>query len=302
MIIRELFGHLGAAPRRGLVFAAGGSADIILAKTIATGLIGQGCARVDLVQPLNCARLSEKGLTTKAGEAFALVPEADLDPQAVLRHRSVVSCETFPDHRRGKGITISAALKWEHGERYVGAAHGDGLALLAARREGGRPFYDFAIGVDGGGDVLTHDHTEFDRVVVDGFRCGWDGARPAILVAMGLGADGGSAPAEFDDILLEGWTQLESVVLDEAFAAALHADLEYLGLWHPNPAGWRSDDPYWGYGFKVPQIIAMAVRQDFPFADDRPGSGLVRFPRRRVLKPMNPTLLREARLFLREAD
>lgn len=38
----------------GFVFAVGGSVDIISAKTIATGIISEGCSQVELAQPLNC--------------------------------------------------------------------------------------------------------------------------------------------------------------------------------------------------------------------------------------------------------
>jgi len=123
-----------------------------------------------------------------------------------------------------------------------------------------------------------------------------------MLIAMGLGADGGSAPAEFDDVALEGWRSVGTTEVESAFADALHRELEQLGLWNESPASWSSDDPYWGYGFKVPQIIALAVRNEFPF--DAPGGDpdLVLFPRRRELKPMNKRLLREARLFLNEVN
>jgi len=158
------------------------------------------------------------------------------------------------------------------------------------------------IGVDGGGDVLTHGDDEFDRVVLDAFRSGWSSARPLILIAMGLGADGGSAPAEFDGVALEGWRPVGTTEVESTFADALHRELDRLGLWNESPASWTSDDPYWGYGFKVPQIIALAVRSAFPFEVSEGGQDLVLFPRRRELKLMNKRLLREARLFLKEVN
>ena len=302
MIIRHVLEQIGHRSRRGLVFAAGGSADIILAKTIAAGLVGEGCSHVDLAQPLNCRNLSQKDLLGDAGNRHALEPESDLDPEAVLRHHASIPSDHHADHRRGKGLSISSSLEWDHGSRYVCAAHGRGPTSLAGRRDGEVPYYDFAVGVDGGGDVLTHGDDEFDRVVLDGFRSGWSSARPLMLIAMGLGADGGSAPAEFDDVALEGWRSVGTTEVESAFADALHRELDRLGLWNESPASWSSDDPYWGYGFKVPQIIALAVRSEFPFDAAGGEPDLVLFPRRRELKVMNKRLLREARLFLNEVN
>ena len=204
MIIRHVLEQIGHRSRRGLVFAAGGSADIILAKTIAAGLVSQGCSQVDLAQPLNCRVLSEKGLLVDVGRLHALEPEDGLDPESVLRHYASIPSERHADHRRGKGLRISSSLEWDHGSRYVFVVYGVGFFLFVGWRDGDAPYYDFAVGVDGGGDVLTHGDDEFDRVVVAGFRSGWSSARPLLLVAMGLGADGGSAPAEFGDVSLTG--------------------------------------------------------------------------------------------------
>jgi len=297
MIAHSVVEQLGPSRSRGIVFAAGGSADIILAKAIAAGLVRAGCDSVDLAQPLNCSTLAEKGLLSEAGEHHALIAEADLEPELVLRHYAIVPCERHPDHRRGKGLSISSSLEWRHGSRYVCAAHGGGPRALAARRLEGDPYYDFAIGVDGGGDVLTHGDDEFDCVVVAGFRSGWQSHRPLLLIAMGLGADGGSPPASFQRVSLPGWKQVSSAEVDGGFVDELQADLERLGLWHPEPASWKSEDPYWGYGFKVPQIIALAVRGEFPFPAADGAHHLVQFPRRRELKVMDQRLLREARLF-----
>lgn len=302
MIIEYIVELISSRRGRGIVFAAGGSADIILAKTIAAGLISQGCSQVDLAQPLNCRALSEKSLLADVGRLHALAPVSDLDPEAVLRHHATISSDRHADHRRGKGLSISSSLEWDHGSRYVCAAHGQGLSSLAGRHDGEAPYYDFAVGLDGGGDVLTHGDDEFDRVVLAGFRSGWSSARPLLLIAMGLGADGGSAPEEFGNVSLAGWRSVANTEVDGALADSLHRELERLGLWHGSPARWTSDDPYWGYGFKVPQIIALAVRNEFPF--DAPGHqpDLVLFPRRRELKLMNKRLLREARLFLSEVN
>ena len=300
MIVERVGEQIGLRGGRGIVFAAGGSADIILAKTIAGGLVRRGCSRLDLAQPLNCRTLGDKGLLCEAGVQHALEPEVGLEPDAVLRHHATVPSDRHPDHRRGKGLSISSSLEWDHGSRYVFAAHGRGSSSLAGRRLGDAPYYDFAVGVDGGGDVLTHGDDEFDRVVLDGFESGWASTRPLLLVAMGLGADGGSAPEEFREVSLDGWRSVATESVDDDFALSLQQELEGLGLWHPNPSSWSCDDPYWGYGLKVPQIIALAVRDEFPFPGPQPD--LVLFPRRGELKLMDRRLLREARLFRDEVD
>lgn len=298
MTLQHVLEQIKHRSRRGLVFAAGGSADIILAKTIAAGLVSEGCPQVDLAQPLNCKNLSQKNLLGDAGKRYALEPEGDLDPEAILRHHASIPADRRADHQRGKGLSISSSLEWAHGSRYVCAAHGIGPSSLAGRRDGEVPYYDFAVGVDGGGDVLTHGDEEFDCVVLAGFRSAWSQARPLILISLGLGADGGSAPADFENTELDGWRLVGTTVVQGTFADTLHRELDRLGLWNESPASWRSDDPYWGYGLKVPQIIALAVRGEFPF--DAPGeqSNLVRFPRRGELKTMDRGLLREARVFL----
>ena len=302
MIVQRILDQIKPSRGRGIVFAAGGSADIIIAKTVAAGLVDQGCCHVDLAQPLNCRVLSEKGLLSDAGEFYALEHEDDLDPESVLRHHASIPSDRHPDHRRGKGLSISSSLEWDHGSRYVCAAHGRGPSSLAGRRDRDEQYYDFAVGVDGGGDVLTRDDDEFDRVVVTGFRSGWSPAHPLLLITMGLGADGGSEPAEFSDVALAGWTPVANTSVDDAFGVTLHRELERLGLWHGDPSRWTSDDPCWGYGFKVPQIIALAVRNEFPFRAPGDQPDLVLFPRRGELKLMDKRLLCEARLFLSEGD
>lgn len=302
MIISSILEHISLSRGRGIVFAAGGSADIVLAKNIAARLISEGCLSVDLAQPLNCKNLSEKGLLLENAERYFLEPEDGLDPESILRHYASVPSDHHPSDRRGKGLNISSSLEWEHGTRYVCAAHGRGLSSLAGRRDGEGTYYSFAVGVDGGGDVLTHDDEEFDRKVIRAFRSEWSAGCPLLLISMGLGADGGSAPGDFDDAVPSGWKALFSVSVDGEFARALQCDLEKLGLWHPAPSTWNKDDPYWGYGLKVPQIIALAVRGEFPFDDLESDTQLVRFPRRRELKLMDRRLLREARIFLSEGE
>jgi hypothetical protein len=302
MIIQRILEQIEPHYGRGIVFAAGGSADIILAKTIAAGLVERGCSRVDLAQPLNCRLLSDKGLLADAGKYYALEPEDDLEADSVLRHRASIPSDRHADQSRGKGLSISSSLEWQHGAQYVFAAQGQGPARLAGRLDGGAPYYDFAVGVDGGGDVLTHGDNEFDRLVVAAFRSGWPSGRPLLLIAMGLGADGGSAPIEFSDVSLVGWQPVATTSVEVAFGHALELELEKLGLWHGSPESWTREDPYWGYGLKVPQVIALAVRGQFPFGGALDHPEIVLFPRREELKVMDKRLLCEARLFLSEVE
>jgi len=299
MFVRELLLHLEFKRGRGIVFAAGGSADIILAKNIAVGLVSNGWTHVDIAQPLNCKKLSDQGLMGEAGEFYKVAPETDIDPESVLKHYSSVPIDRHPEAKRGKGLSISSSLRWDHGGRYLCAALGQGPGLLAKKSENGQPFYDFAIGVDGGGDVLTHGDDEFDRIVLNNFSSSWKGVGPLILVATGLGADGGSAPEEFDGVQLEGWQELPTSIVDKTFAQSLQEDLEKLGLWNHRPSDWSKDDSYWGYGLKVPQIIALAARNEFPFPSPDIEANLTMFPRRHELKLMDKRLLCEVRVFKR---
>ncbi len=302
MIVNKVAEQISGTRNTGLVFAAGGSADIILARTLAEGLVRSGGVRIDLVQPLNCKSLAEKGLLDDEGQFYKLAPVPGLDPEEVLQHTGTLPSIRHPDHRRGKGLSISSSLTWPHGSRFVCAAHGDGLGHLAGRLEDDGLKYEFAVGVDGGGDVLTHGEDEFDRIVVAALRSGWCGERPLGLVAMGLGADGGSAPDAFENVVLPGWKAAATSVVGPDFCSALQSELESLGLWHSSPETWHKDDPYWGYGFKVPQIIAMAVRREFPFQVAGGHPNLVLFPRRGELKIMDQRLLREARLYILEGQ
>jgi len=284
--------------KRGVVFAAGGSADIILAKGIGTLLIELGAVSVDLVQPLNCQSLEEKGLLSN-GAIYVLEEETGLAPYLVLRHFEIVPIDNHPENRRGKGLNISSSLLWDQGTRYVCSGRGEGISRIASRKNGERPYYDFAVGVDGGGDVLTHDDDEFDRVVLRGFSKGWEESNPLYLVVMGLGADGGSSPSEFENVGLRGWKHLGNTSISSSFVDLLQIELEQLGLWHFHPSEWTPEDSYWGYGLKVPQIISLAVRETFPFGQVKNEPNLVLFPRRGELKTMNRRLLEEARTFVR---
>jgi hypothetical protein len=302
MNIEHLIHRIGAKRGRGIVLAVGGAADMVIAKSVATGLVSRGCGQVDLAQPLNCSRLSDKDLLGAKGAGYALASERDLDHELVLRHHGCVAAADHPLDRRGKGLAISSSLEWSNGTRYVCAGAGDGPAALARRMKDTAPYYDFAIGVDGGGDVLTHGEHEFDRIVLANFKSGWQADRPLLLVTMGLGADGGSEPKAFDGPVLPGWVPFATCEADHAFVASLQEDLERLLLWHPAPATWSPTDPCWGYGLKVPQIIALAARGEFLFGTDDCDADLTRFPRRGELKTMHKKLLREVRLLASEEN
>lgn len=295
------FAELGVADAEGVVVAAGGASDIVLARCLAERAIGYGARRVDIAQPLGCRTFSSKGIMGEALNAHGLEEIPGVDPDSVLRHNRTVPNGDAPMKLRGKGIRVSAALDWESGERLVVAGIGDGMRVLAGRPWAPDRPYDFALAVDGGGDVLTHDHTEFDRVVVDALAATWSEPRRLGLVAMGLGADGGSSPTEFVDACPPGWRHHATATMDSQLADAMQAGLERANCWNPRPATWDVTDPEWDYGLKVPQIIAMASRGEFPFPCDR--GGLVCFPRRKKLSLMEPNLLRQARFFtLRQPD
>lgn len=300
MIEQHIIDLIGTGYTRGLVFSAGGSGDLILAKVIATRLIRSGFSRVDLAQPLHCRALSELELHSEEGVFYALEPEAGLDPDCVLRHNDTLPLSRIPERDRGTGLSISALLEWNHGARYVCATYGGGPHALASRLDRDAPYYEFGVGVDGGGDSLTHGDDEADRAVLAGYNSGWPSSSPLLFIAMGLGGDGGSHPADFEHASLPGWVFCGSQVLDHDFASSVREELSQLSLWNNMPSAWTNDHPIWGYGFKVGQILSMAIENDFPFDVHNSPSDLVRFPRRRELKLMKKHLLREARFFLHE--
>jgi hypothetical protein len=230
MNIEHLIHWISARRRRGIVFAAGGTADIVIAKSVAAGLGSRGCGQVDLAQPLNCRRLSDKDLLGAKGARYVLASERDLDQELVLRHYGCVAAADHPLDRRGKGLAISSSLEWSNGTRNVCVGTGDGPAALARRTKDTTPYYDFAIRVDGGGDVLTHGEDEFDRIFLADFKSGWQADRPLLPVRMGLGADGGSEPEAFDGPVLPEWVPFATCEADHAFVASLQENLEPLLL------------------------------------------------------------------------
>ncbi len=285
----------------GVVFAAGGASDIVLARCLAARCVALGASRVDIVQPLGTDSLERKGISgIRLGE-FALQPFPGVAADLVLRHHASLPNSEVSMRDRGKGIRISTALHWDHGDRLVCAGKGLGLQVVAARPWRPDHPYDFALGVDGGGDVLTHDETEFDRVVVGAFASAWSGAPGALgLIAMGLGADGGSTPEEFVGACPPGWTEVGIAELDGEFADGMEQGLREARCWLDDPTTWSVHDPAWDYGLNVPQIVAMAIRGHHPFPC--PGPGLATFPRRKKLTVMSPELLRQARMFVRSLE
>ncbi len=126
MIVRQILEPIEPRRRRGIVCAAGGSADIILAQTIAAGLIRQGCSRVDLAQPLNCGGLSGKGLLSDAGTFQAPESEDDLDAGSVLRHHASIPA----GRRRGRGLSLSSSLAWTTARGTCALRMAEGLPRL----------------------------------------------------------------------------------------------------------------------------------------------------------------------------
>lgn len=297
-LVDEALQRAGAGCARALVVAAGGSADILLAKGLAELLVEAGCRQVDLAQPLKCQVLAQYKRITGSLDDWGLDSVPGLEPNAVLRHARPRRATKSDAGERGKGLSISTSVSWGYGDRFIVAALGAGPHILAARCDADAPYYDLALAIDGGGDVLTHDEAEFDRIVVDGLQSGWHGNGPLMLAVMGLGADGGSSPEQFESAGLAGWSLIMQSQIDLDFADLLERELMAQGLWLVDPAGWTARDQDWGYGLKVPQIMAMARRGQFPFGDAPGSEGHVLFPRRRSLHRMDKELLVEARLYL----
>ena len=290
---------MGVRGNQGVVFAAGGASDVILARCIAGRAIALGASQVDIVEAMGRRTLSEIVAPEDRRQAFALEPLPHTDPEQVLRHFASITNPDGPIKIRGKGIRISAALTWNHGERLISAAVGEGMPTVVARPWAPGQPYAFAIGVDGGGDVLTHDEREFDRKVLAAFAGAWTDTESLALIVVGLGADGGSTPAEFVDAAPPGWLHHGTVDMDEALADAMQDGLEAANCWMHEPLTWRVDVLEWDYGLKVPQIIAMAIRRQFIFPSN--DSEFVCFPRRKKLTPMSAQLLRQARIYFRAA-
>jgi len=264
--------------KQALVFSAGGGADIILARVIADRLRAAGAQTVDLAQPLNRLEI-EKPLA----EQFRM---SDLTGSAqVLRLDEVVPNDSDEALMlRGRGIAIAAAIDWRAGDRLIFAPKGDGCSLLANRAWAEGEPYDLAIAVDGGGDILTGDSDNFDRVVLDRFRETWDSSRRLALVVIGLGADGGSSVEQFRGATMDGWSQTREAFIDLALCDEIEDVLASINRLHPNPLYWRDSDPHWAYSLHVPQIIALAGRSMLP-ASAR-GGDYVLAPRKGEMKDL----------------
>ena len=265
--------HFALGTKRGLVFAAGGGADIILARFVAERVLCAGCAAVDLAQPLNRCSIGSKLV-----EDFQLTPRAEGEDSQVLCHAKVIANTHEPRTLRGKGICISAAIPWDHGLRLVFAAQGEGCSMLAHRAQVSGSHYDFAIAVDGGGDILTAGQEEFDRVVLQRFRAAWSPFRPLMLFVIGLGADGASRPVDFGSVSLDGMLLRGEATVDEESAKNIEGILRIANRWHQDPLSWNGQPEEWAHGLHVPQIVVLATRKELPMASS--GSSNVLVPRR----------------------
>lgn len=292
---------LGVGGRCGLVVAASGASDGVLAHALAAEALRLGARRMDLVEPIGTDTLRVPELEATPREAWGLVPVAPFGEDQVLRLARRIANPDGPIQVRSKGLRVAAALEWTAGERLVAAGTGAGLRGLATRCDAdGAPLYDFALVVDGGGDILIHGDTEYDRRVLAHFVAAWPRSRPLGLFVLGLGIDGGPSPEALVGAAVPGFRLLASAEMGPRWAEAFERALSEANCWHPAPDTWTLADPAWAHGLKVPQILAMAIRREFPFpsADE----GRVTFPRRKHLIPMSPALLREAQLHGRLSD
>ncbi|MBI5491109.1 MAG: hypothetical protein HY905_27505 [Deltaproteobacteria bacterium] len=284
---------LGVAGRRGAAVSVGGAADVVIARALAAVAMRSGAARMDVIQTVCYENLAGQDIQGPALDDLGLEATEGCDPGHLLRHCRVVPNPLQEPRSRGKGKRISAALDWPHGERLLGAALSRGFANLFGAE--GRCNYDFVIGVDGGGDVLGLDEQTDMRVLAVLRRACAHDVRLAMVVA-GLGADGATLPEQIRQATLSGWDKHGEERMDLAFAALLEEGLRQASCWLDNPLAWGPENPAWNYDLKVPQIISMAIRGQFPFAC--PEKGLVCFPRRGALRVMCPQLLATARFYL----
>jgi hypothetical protein len=245
----------------GLVFSAGGGADIVFARLVAEKMIEAGASKVDVAQARNRYSFSPEVV-----ERYGLVPLGKTGKNQVMKFSDVVA-NHHPDGLRGKGMAMAAAVEWGHGERLVFAAKegSSGPEVLAERSWKLTEPYDFAIAIDGGGDILTGGKQEFDRVVLDAFKANWNPVKPLGLLVVGLGADMGSSEGSFSTSSpLDGW-QLsgESVIGPDASDRLVHL-LGMVNRLHPDPLNWGIQDDYWSYGLHVPQIVSLAAQSALP--------------------------------------
>ncbi len=262
MFMDDWLSQLEPEGKRALVFAAGGGADAVLVRLVAERLMGAGASIVDVAQAYN--RFS---FDPEVVERFALVAPGDLGCAQVMRFGAVVANDHQTDGLRGKGMAIAAAIEWKHGERLIFAAKlgAGGCAALALRSWKPAEPYDFAVAVDGGGDVLTGGANEFDRVVLDSFKANWDSSKPLGLLVIGLGADVGSPEGAFaTNTTIDGWQFSGETAIDADASEGIEEILRSINRLHPDPQNWRDSDEHWTRGLHVPQIVALAVRSRLP--------------------------------------
>jgi len=274
MFLEDLLKEFEFKSKHGLVFSAGGGADIVLARFVAEKIIEAGATKVDIAQARNRSEFSQEAV-----ERYALVSTIRNDLDHVMKFSTVVA-NNHRDGLRGKGMAMAAAIDWSHGERLVFAAK-EGAAgpkeLAEKSWELSEP-YDFAIAIDGGGDILTGGKQEFDRVVLDCFKANWNPAKPLGLLVVGLGADMGSSEEEFSASLpLDGWRLSGESVIGSDVSTTLEDLLCTVNRLHPNPTHWSINDEYWSRGLHVPQIVALAAQSILPIS--KMGSTHVLVPR-----------------------
>lgn len=239
---------------RALVIAAGGGADIVLAAIVGSRIRHLFGTAVDIAQPLNRDKIDQHLCDDFH---LASVGEEHIDQLK----RFAARCENAHQQSgvRGKGIAIAAAIEWTAGDRLVFAANGDGCASLATLHP-----YELVFAVDGGGDILTGEATEFDRRVLSRFHDAWGMSRHLALLVLGLGADGASSEADLADASMHGWRLQGETQIDEEACNTIDSVLRQANRLHPNPLHWTVDDPHWSHGLHVPQIISLAVRGQLP--------------------------------------
>lgn len=292
MVNKDTISLIEAAGRHIAIISIGGGADVVIAKAIALRMIRSGAMSVDIVQTKARLGLDREETNQDLGK-LRLTRVDPFGEYEFLKYQTAVTNDVIDAKERTRGKRLAAAIDWRNGRKFYAAGLSPSWGeFIRTGGANGLP-YDVVICVDGGGDVLGID-ADCDIKVLKHIEQSMPNESGLFLYVVGIGADG--TPIEsFNDAKLEGWSLVSEGKLQGEFADDLECCLRETSCWLDDPLKWDTPGSLWSYGLNVPQIVALAIRNMFPYS--QPLDGVVSYPRRNRLIRMRVDWLQSARLY-----